>query len=219
MKKFNGVIFDMDGLLFDTETIYYETQQVAADQFGLPFDKNIYNRYIGISDEEVWEDLHKVYAQHGKEVVNAFIEKSWGDAKELFFAGKVELKPGVIELLDYLTEQEIPKIVASSNVRSVIESLLEHAQIRDYFVDIVSADDVSYAKPDPEIFLNALGKLGTEAAKTLVLEDSKNGILAANSANIPVIMVPDLIPPTEELAEKTLEVLPSLHEVITYLKN
>lgn len=176
MKKFNGVIFDMDGLLFDTETIYYETQQAAADQFGLPFDKNIYARYIGVGDEEVWEDLHKVYAQHGKQTVDAFIEKSWGDAKERFFAGLVDLKPGVIELLDYLEEQKIPKIVASSNVRPVIESLLNHAQIRDYFVDIVSADDVSRAKPDPEIFLKALEKLGTKAAETLVLEDSKNGI-------------------------------------------
>ena len=60
--------------------------------------------------------------------------------------------------------------------------------------------------------------LGTKKQETLVLEDSKNGILAAASAEIPVIMIPDLLAPSEDLQQKTLAVLSSLHEVPGYLK-
>ena len=50
MKKFDGVIFDMDGLLFDTELIYYTSTQKVADAMGLPYSKEVYLDYVGISD-------------------------------------------------------------------------------------------------------------------------------------------------------------------------
>jgi HAD superfamily hydrolase (TIGR01509 family) len=121
-------------------------------------------------------------------------------------------------LLAYLEEKNIPRVLASSNVRPVIEILLEHAGIRDKFSDIVSADDVKYAKPDPEIFEIAVDRLGIAREEGLVLEDSKNGILAAEGAGVPVVMVPDIIPPTAELEEKTAAVLPTLHDVINFLE-
>ncbi|MGX7205578.1 HAD family hydrolase [Enterococcus pingfangensis] len=218
MKKIKGIIFDMDGLLFDTESIYYEANQVVADKYGLPFTKEIYARFIGVSDEEVWAELHKMYADHGKETVQRFIDESWGMAHDRFKTGKVDLKPGVYELLAYLEEKNIPRVLASSNVRPIIEILLEHAGIRDKFSAIISAEDVKFAKPDPEIFVIAADRLGIVGADGLVLEDSKNGILAAEGAGVPVVMIPDILPPTAELEEKTEAVLSSLHEVIDFLE-
>ncbi|MGO3608990.1 MAG: HAD family hydrolase [Enterococcus sp.] len=218
MKKVKGIIFDMDGLLFDTESIYCEANLVVAEKYDLPFTKDVYNRFIGISDEEVWEALHEMYADHGKETVQKFIDESWGMAHDRFKTGEVDLKPGVHELLAYLEEKNIPRVLASSNVRPVIEILLEHTGIRDKFSDIVSADDVKYAKPDPEIFEIAVDRLGIAREEGLVLEDSKNGILAAEGAGVPVVMVPDIIPPTAELEEKTAAVLPTLHDVINFLE-
>lgn len=52
--KYNAVIFDMDGLLFDTELVYYEATQVVADKMGFPYDKDLYLKFLGVSDEEVW---------------------------------------------------------------------------------------------------------------------------------------------------------------------
>ncbi len=72
------------------------------------------------------------------------------------------------------------------------------------FETIVSAENVQRAKPDPEIFLLANQKLGTAKKETLILEDSQNGILAASAAEIPVVMVPDLLPPSQELIKKQL---------------
>ncbi|MDT2601508.1 HAD family phosphatase [Enterococcus hulanensis] len=219
MKKVKGIIFDMDGLLFDTESIYCEANLVVADKYDIPFTKDTYARFIGISDEEVWAELHKMYADHGEETVQKFIDESWGMAHDRFKTGEVDLKPGVHELLAYLEEKEIPRVLASSNVRPVIEILLEHAGIRDKFSDIISAEDVKFAKPDPEIFVIAAERLGMSSEDCLVLEDSKNGILAAEGAGVPVVMVPDIVPPTAELREKTEAVFTSLHDVIEFLED
>lgn len=216
--NYKAVIFDMDGLLFDTEIVYYEASQMVADQMGFPYDKELYLKYLGVSDEEVWANYHQIFANFGKNNVQKFINDAYEETIRRFSLGAVQLKPGVIELLDFLEEHRIPKVVASSNQRHIIELLLEKKQLKNYFETIVSAENVKRAKPDPEIFLLAHEYLGTKKQETLVLEDSKNGILAAASAEIPVIMIPDLLAPSEELQQKTLAVLSSLHEVPRYLK-
>ncbi|MBA0950149.1 HAD family hydrolase, partial [Enterococcus gallinarum] len=211
--NYKAVIFDMDGLLFDTEIVYYEASQMVADQMGFPYDKELYLKYLGVSDEEVWANYHQIFASFGKNNVQKFINDAYEETIRRFSLGAVQLKPGVIELLDFLEEHRIPKVVASSNQRHIIELLLEKNQLTNYFETIVSAENVKRAKPDPEIFLLAHEYLGTKKQETLVLEDSKNGILAAASAEIPVIMIPDLLAPSEDLQQKTLAVLSSLHEV------
>lgn len=216
--NYKAVIFDMDGLLFDTEIVYYEASQMVADQMGFPYDKELYLKYLGVSDEEVWANYHQIFASFGKNNVQKFIKDAYEETIRRFSLGAVQLKPGVIELLDFLEEHRIPKVVASSNQRHIIELLLEKNQLTNYFETIVSAENVKRAKPDPEIFLLAHEYLGTKKQETLVLEDSKNGILAAASAEIPVIMIPDLLAPSEDLQQKTLAVLSSLHEVPGYLK-
>lgn len=216
--NYKAVIFDMDGLLFDTEIVYYEASQMVADQMGFPYDKELYLTYLGVSDEEVWANYHQIFASFGKNNVQKFINDAYEETIRRFSLGAVQLKPGVIELLDFLEEHRIPKVVASSNQRHIIELLLEKNQLTNYFETIVSAENVKRAKPDPEIFLLAHEYLGTKKQETLVLEDSKNGILAAASAEIPVIMIPDLLAPSEDLQQKTLAVLSSLHEVPGYLK-
>ncbi|EPD1731916.1 HAD family hydrolase [Enterococcus hirae] len=216
--NYKAVIFDMDGLLFDTEIVYYEASQMVADQMGFPYDKELYLKYLGVSDEEVWANYHQIFASFGKNNVQKFFNDAYEETIRRFSLGAVQLKPGVIELLDFLEEHRIPKVVASSNQRHIIELLLEKNQLTNYFETIVSAENVKRAKPDPEIFLLAHEYLGTKKQETLVLEDSKNGILAAASAEIPVIMIPDLLAPSEDLQQKTLAVLSSLHEVPGYLK-
>ena len=216
--NYKAVIFDMDGLLFDTEIVYYEASQMVADQMGFPYDKELYLKYLGVSDEEVWANYHQIFASFGKNNVQKFINDAYEETIRRFSLGAVQLKPGVIELLDFLEEHRIPKVVASSNQRHIIELLLEKNQLTNYFETIVSAENVKRAKPDPEIFLLAHEYLGTKKQETLVLEDSKNGILAAASAEIPVIMIPDLLAPSEDLQQTTLAVLSSLHEVPGYLK-
>lgn len=219
MTRVSGVIFDMDGLIFDTEMIYYQASQEIADAMGMPYSKESYIQFIGISDEELKESYHEFFSAFGKEKVQTFIDNSYEEALRLFSEGKAKLKTGVKELVDYLEEQQIPRVVASSNNRPTIEMLLNQVGLKEKFTTIVSAEDVTRAKPDPEIFQIACEKLETKKEETLILEDSKNGVLAAAAAEIPVIMVPDLVPPTPELEEKSIQVVDSLFDVISYLKN
>lgn len=213
-----GVIFDMDGLIFDTETLVYQATQRAADELQITFGKADYLRYLGISDEEYVQVAHSDYDKdYGEETVTEFIRRSYAYTKEMFDAGLVATKPGVAELLHYLEARGIQRILASSNNRPEIERLLAQADLTQDFPVIVSAEDVHRAKPDPAIFLAAAALLQLPPHELLVLEDSANGVKAAIAAEIPVIMVPDLLEPDAELAEKTLAVLPDLHQVKEFL--
>ncbi|MDN6267733.1 MAG: HAD-IA family hydrolase, partial [Tetragenococcus koreensis] len=86
------------------------------------------------------------------------------------------------------------------------------------FSHIVSFENVKKAKPDPEIFEKAAAAFDTSKENLLILEDSKNGVLAADQAGINVIMVPDLITPTLAIEARTLAVLPTLNEIPAFLE-
>lgn len=218
-KKYKGIIFDMDGLLFDTETIYCEASMKLAPQHGLTgYDEELYMRYVGISDEELQLAYYQDFADVPNEAIDAFMEAGHQEVKTMFLAGQAALKPGVVEILRYFKEEGIPCVVASSNMRIFIDILLDKAKIRDFFIDIVSVEDVKRAKPDPEIVEKAVEKLGIQASECLMLEDSFNGIIASHNAGVDVIMVPDLLQPTAEIREMTLKVLPDLKKVKEMLK-
>lgn len=217
--KYKGLIFDMDGLLFDTERLYCEANIKIAPKYGLKnYDEDYYMRYVGISDEELFEHYYQDFAYLERSVVDQFIEDSHQEVKKMFIAGLAPLKPGVIELLDYCHEQEIPAIVASSNLRQFIDILLDKAEIRDRFTGVVSCEDVAKAKPDPEIVIKATEKLRLLPSECLMLEDSYNGVRAAYAAEVPVVMVPDLLPPTTEISKMATAVLPDLVAVKKYLE-
>ena len=90
--------------------------------------------------------------------------------------------------------------------------------ITNYFDYIISGDEVTNSKPDPEIFLQVCKKLNIPPENALVLEDSQNGILAAVNANIPVICIPDLVNHPSDINDLTYQVLPSLKDVVNILK-
>ena len=220
MKNIKAVIFDMDGLIFDTESIYYRGSQEVADELGIPYDAEVYNRFLGVGDSEIWATYHQMYDEEfGADLVNDFIKLSYERVVDYLKSGVAEMKPGLLELLSYLEENNIPKIVASSNNIDIIEDLLKKNNLLDRFSKIVSVEDVKNAKPDPEIFNKAHEVLGIDKDNLLILEDSNNGVIAGHAAGIPVIMVPDLIQPDEELRSKTIAVLDSLADVPAFIEN
>ncbi len=136
--------------------------------------------------------------------------------------GKMELKPGAEEILQFLKEQEVTLGLASSSPRELIDKVLGRRGMLQYFDAVVSGDMVQCGKPHPEIFLRCAAELGipeTEFGETFVIEDSYNGIRAAYAAGMRPVMVPDLLPPTEEMYEKAAAVLPSLADVEEWLAN
>lgn len=103
--------------------------------------------------------------------------------------------------------------VASSSPMTVIEGHLEHWGLGHYFKAVISGEHLTRSKPAPDIFLLAAQKLGTEPAKTMVLEDSYNGVRAGAAGGFVTVMVPDLSPATDEMRRIYTCECASLHEV------
>ncbi len=214
MAKVEAVIFDMDGLMFDTEVLYYEANRTVAKKNGLIYTWEFHEKYIGISDEEFHKELYLNYENKQAETL---INEGGKALLEHVEINGLRKKKGLIELLDYLESNSIKKIVASSSIKSLVSLFLEKEQLTHYFDAIIGGDEVSRAKPSPEIYEKAWKKMDIPKEKTLVLEDSLNGIRASYDARIPVIMVPDLIQPTDEAREKTVAILDDLSAVKTFI--
>ena len=123
----------------------------------------------------------------------------------------LELKPDIVTLLQWIRRQGLKAAVASSTRSDIVERYLEGAGIRDYFSGIVGGEMVEKSKPEPDIFLKAAQLCGLKPEQAVVLEDSENGIRAAVAAGIPVICVPDLKMPEDEVRKMVnIMVTPSL---------
>ncbi len=210
-QPITAVIFDMDGLMFDTERLILWAWQKAMADFGFPAPLELYLKSVGLTDEATNAILMEALgagfpleAVHGRE--------------RQYFYGYVEehgapIKPGLLELLDFLDEQELPRAVGSSSRRRTVERMLSSAGLQDRFGALAGGDEVTNGKPAPDIFLLAAQRLGVPAAGCLVLEDSEPGAQAARAAGMTCILVPDLKPPSPEGAALAYRVLPSLHDV------
>jgi HAD superfamily hydrolase (TIGR01509 family) len=123
----------------------------------------------------------------------------------------------VVELLDFLKARKVPCAVATSSARDKADHHLQAAGIARCFDAIVTRDEVARGKPFPDLYRHAAQRLGAAAESCLALEDSYNGVRAAAAAGMPVVMVPDLLPPTEEMESLCHAILADLHEVMEML--
>ena len=207
----DAVIFDMDGLLLDSEVLAIESLRRAGSSFGHELPVEFCHRMIGTPLDHC----------------RALVAERFGDAFPLdrYFAvqeahletlvasGRLALKAGVAELLDALDAHAIPRAIATSSSRARTDRHLGLVGIAERFDAIVTRDDVARGKPNPDPFLKAASLLGVPPARCLALEDSHNGIRAAHAAGMRVVMVPDLLAPTDEIGGLAHRVVDSLHEV------
>src|SRR5699024_4721617 len=165
----------------------------------------------GVSDAEFFENLYLDFQDDEK--IDRFIKDSKTYLFETIEQDGLLIKEGLSDLLAFLQENDIKCVVASSSERSLVEFFLEKSGLSAHFDDLIGGDEVARAKPDPEIFEKAWQKTQGTKEETLILEDSLNGIRAADGADIPVIMVTDLFAPNEEADQKTIAVKDNMREV------
>ena len=217
------VIFDMDGVIVNSEIVYRAGHRYAAKVLGLSEEKIAEGtvRVAGVTqerEEQIWGEIFEELPDFEPvEIIRLF--RSYF-VQELE-AGRVELKPGTAQILRFLRERKIPVGLASSTSGEQIRKVLGILGVLESFDVIVSGDMVTRGKPDPGIFLTCAGQMGIPEAmysETYVIEDSYNGIRAAHAAGMRPIMVPDLLPPTEEMLALSEVVLPSLEELQKWLE-
>ena len=145
-------------------------------------------------------------------------EKKRALFKQLFDTGLVAVKPGTRELLAYLKDNGIKTALASSTSSASVLREIVGAGLEKYFDQIVCGDMVERSKPAPDIWLEALRRLGVDAADAAAIEDSFNGVRSAKAAGLYTIMVPDLVQPDDEIRALADQVFPSLKEVLEFIR-
>ena len=212
----DAVVLDMDGLMLDTEPLYKRAWQQAALQFGFRLDDTFYLALIGRTNASAEIAL----AEHfGVDFPLPSFRERWADLwREEAEASGIRLKPGVVELLEYLAGQDLAVAIATSSDQEYAAFSFKAAGLDTrMFTHVVTGDQVKNGKPAPDIYLEAARRLGVSPARTLAIEDSDAGILSATAAGMISLMVPDLKLPSHEAHQKAFRVLASLHEVVSLL--
>ena len=187
-----ALIFDFDGLILDTETPEVLVWQSIYQEYGfeLPVDK--WEKTIGgygISNFNAAE--HLSFLSSGRLNSVSLRSRYRKEADEIIHASLV--LPGVIDMIEQAKENDLQVTIGSSSPHSWVDTHAKRLGIFHYFDHIICADDVApgRTKPNPDIFLKALEQLNVKNDEAVVFEDSLNGVLAARSAGIFVVAVPN----------------------------
>ena len=175
-------IFDLDGVIVDTAKYHYLAWKKIANELGIEFTHEHNELLKGVSrvrSLDIILGLGNVDASQ-EQKDQWLVQKNEDYLTYLVDMDQSEILPGVMEVLEFLKANNQPIALgsASKNARPI----LEKTGILSYFDVIVDGNDVSNAKPDPEVFLQAAQKLGITNENSIVFEDSVAGIQAANIA-------------------------------------
>lgn len=191
-----AVIFDFDGVIVDTEPLHYKSFQRVLAPLGLNFTWQEYvDTYIGFDDRDAFREA---FAIHNKELSSGELQSLITQKASVFqevIRDGVSAYPGVIELISKLSAVGIPLAICSGALRSDIDPILAMFGLEDCFDIIVTADDVSTSKPDPECYqlafdkLRALQKASLSKLTTIAIEDTPAGIASARQAALSVCAV------------------------------
>lgn len=177
-------LFDLDGVIVDTAKYHYLAWKKIATDLGIEFTHEHNELLKGVSrvrSLDIILGLGQVEASQ-EQKDQWLIQKNEDYLSYLVDMDQSEILPGVMPVLEFLKANQQPIALgsASKNARPI----LEKTGILSYFDAIVDGNDVSNAKPDPEVFLQAAQKLGISNENSIVFEDSVAGIQAANIANM-----------------------------------
>ncbi len=214
MKRFELIIFDLDGLLIDSERIALEQFLLTAEEFGLNINHSVYTQCIGANAKRVDEILSTALSDQTE--YQAFKAAWRSKYKSLMENQPIPLKAGAIEILKDIKSRNQSTSLATSTETPQALIKLTNAGISDFFDAVIGGDQVSRSKPAPDIFLRAAKEFNVLPEKCLVLEDSENGVNAAINAGMKVIQIPDLVAPSAALRQQGHIILESLHDVIDY---
>jgi HAD superfamily hydrolase (TIGR01509 family) len=204
-----GAIFDWDGVVIDSSSHHEESWERLAAETGFALPPDHFKKGFGMKNAFIIPKLLK-WTEAPDDVLRLSLRK-----EELYRDIVVERGiaplPGVTGWLDELRRYGIPCAIGSSTERLNIDTILRVLGIGHYFSAIVSADDVSHGKPDPEVFVTAAQRIERDPARCVVFEDALVGIEAAHRGGMKVIGVATTNPieliGTADLAVRRLDEL------------
>ncbi|MFF5205485.1 HAD family hydrolase [Streptosporangium sp. NPDC000396] len=202
----DAVLFDMDGLLVDSEKVWFQVETEVMERLGAEWRPEDQEHLVGGSMTSSVAYMLKV---SGADADPAEVAAWMLEGMTHRLADGVEMMPGAAELLAAVRRAGLPTALVTSSVRPIAEACLKGIG-RHNFDHVVTGDDVTRTKPDPEPYLTATRLLGVAAARCVALEDSPNGVTAATTAGCRVVAVPSMLPIPSAPGRLVVE---SLHEI------
>jgi beta-phosphoglucomutase len=188
MPKIKAVIFDMDGVLIDAKEWHFESLNRALELFG--YTINRYDHLVTYDGLPTRKKLEMLSAERGlPRALHGFLN----DLKQQYTMDAVYTRCKPLFHHEYalsmLKAAGYRLAVASNSVRNTVEVMMQKAALAPYLDAILSNQDVSKPKPDPEIYLTTMARLGLQPSECLVVEDNENGIRAAKASGAHLMVV------------------------------
>ncbi len=174
-------VFDMDGVIVDSEPMHLRSKHELLAKLNMKTDRDLYS-FIGKPTEDFWRQMLADNNRSGN--VTEIIEMQ--DAMILGYIKEQGLKPisGVLEIIELCKSKNIKTAVASSSNQSLVHGVLQYFDIMKHMETVVTGDNVTNKKPDPEIYLKAVEQCLCKPQESVALEDSKSGVTAAKAAGL-----------------------------------
>ncbi len=206
----DAVVFDLDGVLVDSEQLWDEVREALTRERGGRWSERAQADMMGMSSPEWSRYLHDVVGlpESPDEIAAEVVRRM-----EARYREQLPLIAGARDAVERLAARW-PLGLASSSNRPLIDLALELSGLAPLFAVTVSSEEVGRGKPAPDVFLEAVRRLGVEPARAAAVEDSANGIRSAHSAGLRVVVIPNAhFPPAEDalaLADVVLDSLDGL---------
>lgn len=174
-----AAILDFDGVIADTERTKFETVNMLLSREGLKIEKEDFSSFIGKKTGNILrEKFPSLSSVKSREIAEKRREM------ELSNINSIKLIPGIRELLTYMKDEHYRIAICTGSRKPFVMRILEKNSLTQYFNVIVTGEDFSSSKPNPEGFLIALERLGAQKENCIIIEDSPAGLQAAKSAGI-----------------------------------
>jgi HAD superfamily hydrolase (TIGR01509 family) len=212
MRTVEAVIFDLDGVLIDSEQAWDDARRDFVAEQGGRWQDRAQRDMMGMSSTE-WSRY--VRDELGVDMPPERISAEVVARLSALYERRLPLLPGAREAVERLAT-DLPLGLASSSNRELIDLVLEVGGLAAFFGVTVSSEEVARGKPAPDVYLEAARRLGVSAARSVAIEDSRNGILSAAAAGMRVIAIPNrAFPPGAEALAAASLVLGSLNDLAT----
>jgi len=188
MKSLKAIIFDMDGVLIDAKDWHYEALNKALALFGFSISR--YDHLVTYDGLPTKKKLEMLTMERGlPKGLHQFIN----ELKQIYTMEMIFQKCKPVFYHEYalsrLKAEGYRLAVASNSIRQTVELMMEKSNLARYMDLMLSNQDVSKPKPDPEIYNTAIARLGLKPEECLIVEDNQNGIKAAQASGANVMIV------------------------------
>lgn len=183
-----AVIFDFDGTIIDTESAWFDIyQEILKEQHGFNLTLEEFVKVVGSTDGALFDFIDEsLDVPMDRTMFHAQVNARFETIRE-----QLALRDGFLDTVKQLKQRGMLLAVASSSRLTWIEGFLKQYGLLEYFPIIVSAEDVEEVKPNPAIYNVALERLGVTADEAIAVEDSYNGSIAAISAGVHCLIIPN----------------------------